>query len=98
MTALLLTADEFPGELGESFEAACAAVGVEPVARGYGLVLGQDEQGGRWTQVTRDARGVSSVQSIWNTGLECGYEPPTAAWSRSGLDGRSPASSAWLAG
>jgi len=76
VTALLLTADEFPGELGESFDAACAAVGVEPVARGYGLVLAQDEQGGRWTQVTSDARGVSSVQSIWNTGLECGYEPP----------------------
>ena len=36
VTALLLTAEEFPGELGESFEAACAAVGVEPVARGYG--------------------------------------------------------------
>jgi hypothetical protein len=76
VTALLLTADEFPGELGESFEEACAAVGVEPVARGYGLVLAQDEQGGRWTQITSDASGVSSVQSIWNMGLECGYGPP----------------------
>jgi hypothetical protein len=76
VTALPLTAEEFPGELGESFEAACAAVSVKPAARGYGLVLPQDEQGGRWTQVTSDARGVSSVQSIWNMGLECGYEPP----------------------
>src|SRR6266566_205982 len=76
VTALLLTAEEFPGELGENFAAACATVGVNPVTRGYGLVLVQDEQGGRWTQVTSDARGVSSVQSIWNMGLECGYEPP----------------------
>jgi hypothetical protein len=76
VTALLLTAEEFPGELGENFAAACAAVGVNPVPRGYGLVLAQDEQGGRWTQVTGDARGVDSAQSIWNMGLECGYEPP----------------------
>jgi hypothetical protein len=75
VTALLLTAEEFPGELGESFEAACTAVGVKPVPRGYGLVLAQDEQGGRWTQVTDDARGVDSAQSIWNMGLEYGYEP-----------------------
>ena len=76
VTAMLLTDDEFPGELGESFAAACAAVGVKPVARGYGLVLAQDEDGGRWTQVTSDARGIGTVQSIWNTGVECGYEPP----------------------
>jgi hypothetical protein len=76
VTALLLTADEYPGELGESFAAACAAVGVNPVPRGYGLVLAQDDQGGRWTQVTGDARGIASAQSIWNMGLVCGYEPP----------------------
>src|SRR5260370_40695344 len=45
VTALLLTAEEFPGELGESFGAACAAVGVEPATSGYGLVLAQDEAG-----------------------------------------------------
>lgn len=49
---------------------------MKPAARGYGLVLAQDQQGRRWTQVTSDARGVGSVQSIWNMGLECGYEPP----------------------
>src|SRR5260370_7486569 len=47
VTALLLTAEEFPGELGESFGAACAAVGVEPATSGYGLVLAQDQPGGR---------------------------------------------------
>jgi hypothetical protein len=76
VTALPLTAEEFPGELGESFAAACTAIGVKPVPRGYGLVLVQDDQGGRWTQVTGDARGVGSARSIWNMGLECGYEPP----------------------
>jgi len=76
VTALLLAAEEFPGELGESFPDACAAVGVEPSARGYGLVLAQDELGRRWTQVTDDATGVSSAQSIWHIGLECAYEPP----------------------
>jgi hypothetical protein len=76
VTALLLTAEEFPGQLGESFETACAAVGVEPAPRGYGLVLAQDEHGERWTQVTEDARGVDSAQSIWSMGIECGYEPP----------------------
>ena len=75
VTALLLTAEEFPGELGESFPAACAAVGVKPTASGYGIVLAQDEQGERWTQVTTDADGVSSAQSIWNMGVVCGYEP-----------------------
>jgi hypothetical protein len=39
-------------------------------------VLDQDETGARWTQVTRDVQGIRSVQSIWNTGIECGYEPP----------------------
>jgi hypothetical protein len=79
VTALLLTAEEFPGELGESFPEACAAVGVEPAARGYGLVLAQDEQGERWTQITSDASGVSSAQSIWNMGVECAYEPPDSS-------------------
>lgn len=46
VTAMLLTAEEFPGELGESFPEACAAVGVEPAIRGYWLVLAQDEHGG----------------------------------------------------
>jgi geranylgeranyl diphosphate synthase, type I len=76
VTVLRMTADEFPRELGESFTAACAAVGVKPAAHGYGLVLAQDAEGGRWTQVTDDAHGVSSAQSVWKMGLECAYEPP----------------------
>jgi hypothetical protein len=51
----------------------------------YGLVLVQDEQGGRWTQVADDASGVSSAQSIWDMGLECAYEPPAAGQLWDGL-------------
>jgi len=73
---LLLTADQFPGELGESFEQACTAVGVAPAPGGYGLILAQDQQGGHWTQITDDVSGVDTAQSIWTTGIEYGYEPP----------------------
>lgn len=76
VTALLLTPDEFPGEIGDSFEAACAAVRIEPIRSGYGIVLAQDDVGGRWTQITTDAGSVSSARSIWNMGLHAGYEPP----------------------
>jgi len=40
------------------------------------LILAQAQDGGRWTQITTDASGVSSAQSIWNMGLVCGYQPP----------------------
>ena len=43
---------------------------------GYGLILGLDDDGARWTRATTDVRGIQSVQSIWATGLEAGYEPP----------------------
>jgi hypothetical protein len=79
VTALLLTPQEFPGELGENFAVACAAVGAGPLPHGYGLVLAQDEHGGRWTQITRDAQGVDSAQSIWAMGLEYVYEPPSGS-------------------
>src|SRR5260370_26719947 len=68
VTALLLTAEEFPGELGESFGAACAAVGVEPATSGYGLVLAQDEAGGRLRRSPRGGSGVRRRHSplrIW---------------------------------
>jgi hypothetical protein len=76
VTAVLLTPDEFPGELGDSYPAACAALGVDPASAGYGLVLVQDREGARWTQITTDAAGVASAQAIWSSGLVCGYRPP----------------------
>ena len=76
VTALLMTPGEFPGELAETFPEACAALDVAPAAHGYGLILAQAQDGGRWTQITTDASGVSSAQSIWNMGLVCGYQPP----------------------
>jgi hypothetical protein len=71
-----MTPEDFPGELGESFQQACAVFHLAPTADGYGLVLAQDQEGARWTQVTTDARGVDSMQSIWQTGLDCDYQPP----------------------
>lgn len=76
VTAVLLTPDEFPGELGDSYQTACATLGVDPTSAGYGLVLVQDREGARWTQITTDATGVASAQAIWNSGLVCGYRPP----------------------
>jgi hypothetical protein len=76
VTAVLVTPDEFPGELGDSYPTACAALGVDPTSAGYGLVLVQDREGARWTQITTDAAGVASAQAIWNSGLVCGYRPP----------------------
>jgi len=78
VTAVLVTRDDFPGELADSFPGACAALGLAPAERGYGLVLAHDEHGGRWTQITTDAPGVGYVRSIWQAGLACGYEPPAA--------------------
>jgi hypothetical protein len=76
VTAVLLTPEEFPGELGGSYQAACAALGVDPISAGYGLVLVQDREGARWTQITTDVTGIASAQAIWNSGLECAYRPP----------------------
>lgn len=42
VTVVEMSADEFPGEIAESYSAACAALGVPPWDCGYGLVLDQD--------------------------------------------------------
>jgi hypothetical protein len=73
---VLLTPEEFPGELGGSYQAACQILGLDVRPAGWGLVLAQDDAGARWTQVTTDTGGISSARAIWNSGLECGYEPP----------------------
>src|SRR5260370_40424641 len=79
VTALLLTAEEFPGELGESFGAACAAVGVEPATSGYGLVLAQDEAGGGPSQSTADVRAGAPAQRVRDIGGVGAHHPPRTA-------------------
>jgi hypothetical protein len=66
VTTVLLTVDDFPGELGEGDGAACAALTVQPRAKGYGLVLSQDGTGGWWTQITTDV-DVSGRPSPYGT-------------------------------
>jgi len=77
----------FPGELGDSYQAACASLGVDPIDAGYGLVLVQDRDGARWTQITTDAADVASAQAIWNSGLISATDPRSAAWWSNGHRG-----------
>jgi hypothetical protein len=76
VTVVEMSPEDYPGEIAGSYGEACAALGVASAEGGYGLVLDQDEAGARWTRVTTDVQGIRSAQSIWNTGIECGYEPP----------------------
>ncbi|WP_346112300.1 hypothetical protein [Nonomuraea maheshkhaliensis] len=79
VTATLLTADDFPGELGDSYSSACAQLGLEANKDGYGIILCQDEDGARWTEFTTDVRGVDSVNSVLEMGyVAAGYEPDPA--------------------
>jgi len=76
VTLMELSPDEYPGEMGTSYGQACAVLRLPASPGGYGLILGLDDDGARWTRATTDVRGIQSVQSIWATGLEAGYEPP----------------------
>ena len=76
VTAVLCTAEEFPGELGDDYDSACAALGLAASSSGYALVLGQDRGGARWTQLTADTDGVASVLAVGASGVEFGYRPP----------------------
>ena len=71
LTAVLLTPAQFPSVLGDDYPEVCAGLGLEPYAEGYGLVLGQDGDGARWTVV--DGRCVA--------GRRARSRPGTAAWS-----------------
>jgi len=76
VTAVLCVPDDYPGELGGDYPGACAALDLEPTSDGYGLVLGQDDDGARWTEITA-GRGVDLVRtvlSVWESGLEAGLE------------------------
>ncbi|PWI42331.1 hypothetical protein [Streptomyces sp. ICBB 8177] len=75
LTAVLLTPGQFPSVLGDDYPAACAVLGLRPVAGGYGLVLGQDGRGARWTVVTLDTALVAVAVATWDCGMEYDLSP-----------------------
>ncbi|MFF1273454.1 hypothetical protein ACFVZC_08615 [Streptomyces marokkonensis] len=75
LTAALLTPAKFPSVLGDDYPEACAALGLPPVADGYGLVLGQDGEGARWTVVVDDVSLVAVAIASWDCGMEHDLSP-----------------------
>ncbi|WP_031486052.1 hypothetical protein [Streptomyces bicolor] len=75
LTAVLLTPAQFPSVLGDDFPEACAALGLAPRADGYGLVLGQDGEGARWTVVIDDVSLVAVAIASWDCGMEYDLSP-----------------------
>ncbi|MEU6957691.1 hypothetical protein [Streptomyces sp. NPDC045714] len=75
LTAMMLTPARFPGVLGDDYVAACGALALEPYEEGYGLVLGQDGDGARWTVVVEDASQVAVAIAAWDCGMEHDLSP-----------------------
>ncbi|MGV9789068.1 hypothetical protein [Streptomyces sp. NPDC003435] len=75
LTAVLLTPAQFPSVLGDDYPAACAALGLTPLDEGYGLVLGQDGAGARWTAVIDDVSLVAVAIASWDCGMEYELSP-----------------------
>ncbi|OIJ68615.1 hypothetical protein [Streptomyces mangrovisoli] len=75
LTAVLLTPAQFPSVLGDDYPEACAALGLAPLADGYGLVLGQDGEGSRWTVVIDDVSLVAVAVASWDCGMEYDLSP-----------------------
>ncbi|MGW4081857.1 hypothetical protein ACWEGS_02325 [Streptomyces sp. NPDC004822] len=75
LTAVLLTPAKFPSVLGDDYPEACAALGLAPLAEGYGLVLGQDGDGARWTVVIDDVSLVAVAIASWDCGMEYDLSP-----------------------
>ena len=75
LTAVLLTPAQFPSILGDDFPEACSQLGVAPGGDGYGLVLGQDEEGARWTVVVDDVSLVATAIASWDCGMEYDLSP-----------------------
>ncbi|TXS49586.1 hypothetical protein EAO72_01400 [Streptomyces sp. or43] len=75
LTAVLLTPAQFPSVLGDDYPAACTALRLEPCAEGYGLVLGQDGDGARWTVVVDDVSLVAVAIASWDCGMEYDLSP-----------------------
>jgi hypothetical protein len=75
LTAVLLTPAQFPSVLGDDYPEACAALGLAPLADGYGLVIGQDGSGARWTVVIDDVSLVAVAIASWDCGMEYDLSP-----------------------
>ncbi|WP_460062176.1 hypothetical protein [Streptomyces sp. YKOK-I1] len=75
LTAALLTPAKFPAALGDDYPEACAALDLAPLAEGYGLVLGQDGEGARWTVVIDDVSLVAVAIASWDCGMEHELSP-----------------------
>ncbi|WP_210586133.1 hypothetical protein [Streptomyces sp. GESEQ-35] len=75
LTAVLLTPAKFPSVLGDDYPAACASLGLAPLADGYGLVLGQDGDGARWTVAIDDVSLVAVAIASWDCGMEYDLSP-----------------------
>ncbi|MEU8618997.1 hypothetical protein [Streptomyces sp. NPDC048623] len=75
LTAALLTPARFPSVLGDDYPAACAALGLEAYAEGYGLVFGQDGAGARWTVVVDDVSLVAVAIASWDCGMAYDLSP-----------------------
>ncbi|WP_020137232.1 hypothetical protein [Streptomyces sp. 351MFTsu5.1] len=75
LTAVLLTPAKFPSVLGDDYPEACAALGLAPLADGYGLVIGQDGAGARWTVVIDDVSLVAVAIASWDCGMEYELSP-----------------------
>ncbi|MGW3204825.1 hypothetical protein [Streptomyces sp. NPDC001135] len=75
LTAVLLTPAQFPSVLGDDYPEACAVLGLAPLADGYGLVLGQDGEGARWTVVIDDVSLVAVAIASWDCGMEYELSP-----------------------
>lgn len=75
LTAVLLTPAQFPSVLGDDYPEACARLRLEPYAEGYGLVLGQDGAGARWTVATEDVTLVACAIAAWDCGMAYDLSP-----------------------
>lgn len=75
LTAVLLTPAQFPSVLGDDYPEACTALDLAPRADGYGLVLGQDGDGARWTVVIDDVSLVAVAIASWDCGMEYDLSP-----------------------
>ncbi|WP_399082802.1 hypothetical protein ACGH2B_01540 [Streptomyces sp. BBFR2] len=75
LTAVLLTPAQFPSVLGDDYPEVCARLGLAPYAEGYGLVLGQDGRGARWTVVTEDVPLVACAVAAWDCGMAYDLSP-----------------------
>ncbi|MGW7607639.1 hypothetical protein ACWGKW_10215 [Streptomyces sp. NPDC054766] len=75
LTAVLLTPAKFPSVLGDDYPEACATLDLAPLAEGYGLVLGQDGEGARWTVIIDDVSLVAVAIASWDCGMEHELSP-----------------------